>query len=87
MIGLDVVQAPTAFQFEFWAYPFAFWMAYIIIFIMVAAFGGGSSRATVYLILVGWTYSSLVMVMMGMLPITFPLLLTVMTAVYVWRFR
>ena len=82
-----VVSTCTWFQLQCWLYPFAFYMVYMVMILMVGAFGGISARGMTYIMLVSLAFASGVEVMMGIQTIAFPLILTIITTVYAWRFR
>ena len=75
------------FQVQCWMYPLL--MMSLVGGLMFAAVEPSrpSKEAITYILLASFTFTSAVEVLMGLLPITMPLLLTVIMVVYAWRFR
>lgn len=88
MIPLDVttVIACSWFSWECWWYPLLFLLSYFGVFVMVGALAGASDRGMIYLALSGLTLGALAATLMGMLTVTMPLLLMILTVIYAVRF-
>lgn len=82
-----VVQACTWFQLQCWFYPFLFYMVFMVLVLVVGALGRVSARGMTYMMFVSLAFASGVEVMMGIMTIALPLILTIITTVYAWRFR
>ncbi|MDE1824667.1 MAG: hypothetical protein KGH74_05230 [Candidatus Micrarchaeota archaeon] len=82
-----VVQACTWFQFQCWAYPFTFFMFYVVVFMMVGALGGASGKGMNVMLLAGLDNAAIAGTAMGMLTPTIPIIALVLTVVYMVRFR